>query len=217
MTWSFVRKGKAAKDLVIESHIHTVWGSSIGSQWINEFYWSARGESAEDWLDELQSKRAKLSWPPVKIVFPSLKTVRDSVPGEQYWRTSTDAHQATSQREKKKNCLTVKPSLTRNPTSKSKNDSIGRAYVDSHNFAPSAWGTLSGSGFNSVFNVSQWPTMSWELSSLYDANDAERVLQASGEEVYTRRVAVTAAAPTDMIPCMADITVTRKPFTVIPF
>ncbi|KAG2102622.1 hypothetical protein BD769DRAFT_1676561 [Suillus cothurnatus] len=78
MTWSFVRKGKAAKDLVIESH-----GSSIGSQWINEFYWSARGESAEDWLDELQSRRAKLSWPPVKIVFPSLKTVRDSVPGEQ--------------------------------------------------------------------------------------------------------------------------------------
>lgn len=30
---------------------------------------------------------------------------------------------------------------------------IGWAYVGSHNFTPSAWGTLSGSGFNPTLNV----------------------------------------------------------------
>lgn len=32
-------------------------------------------------------------------------------------------------------------------------DAIGWAYVGSHNFTPSAWGTLSGSSFNPVLNV----------------------------------------------------------------
>lgn len=32
-------------------------------------------------------------------------------------------------------------------------DCIGWAYVGSHNFTPSAWGTLSGSGFTPVLNV----------------------------------------------------------------
>lgn len=31
----------------------------------------------------------------------------------------------------------------------------GWAYVGSHNFTPSAWGTLSGSAFNPVLNVSR--------------------------------------------------------------
>lgn len=31
---------------------------------------------------------------------------------------------------------------------------IGWAYVGSHNFTPSAWGTLSGSAFNPILNVS---------------------------------------------------------------
>ena len=30
---------------------------------------------------------------------------------------------------------------------------VGWAYVGSHNFTPSAWGTLSGSAFNPTFNV----------------------------------------------------------------
>jgi tyrosyl-DNA phosphodiesterase 1 len=33
-------------------------------------------------------------------------------------------------------------------------DAIGWAYVGSHNFTPSAWGTLSGSAFNPVLNAS---------------------------------------------------------------
>jgi tyrosyl-DNA phosphodiesterase-1 len=31
---------------------------------------------------------------------------------------------------------------------------IGWAYIGSHNFTPSAWGTLSGSAFNPILNVS---------------------------------------------------------------
>jgi len=31
---------------------------------------------------------------------------------------------------------------------------VGWVYVGSHNFTPSAWGTLSGSSFNPVLNVS---------------------------------------------------------------
>jgi tyrosyl-DNA phosphodiesterase-1 len=60
-------------------------GSSIGTystQWMNEFHWSARGESAEDWLDVRRAHREKLPYPPVKIIFPSLKTVRATVLGE---------------------------------------------------------------------------------------------------------------------------------------
>lgn len=60
-------------------------GSSIGTystQWLNEFHWSARGESAEEWLDEPKTRRSKLPWPPVKIIFPSLNTVRATVLGE---------------------------------------------------------------------------------------------------------------------------------------
>ncbi|KAH7906456.1 tyrosyl-DNA phosphodiesterase-domain-containing protein, partial [Hygrophoropsis aurantiaca] len=72
-------KGKSAKDLVIECQ-----GSSIGTystQWMNEFHWSARGETASDWLDEPRTRRTKLPWPPVKVVFPSAKTVKETVLG----------------------------------------------------------------------------------------------------------------------------------------
>ncbi|KIK61610.1 hypothetical protein GYMLUDRAFT_42622 [Collybiopsis luxurians FD-317 M1] len=61
-------------------------GSSLGqytTQWMNEFYHSARGESAEDWLDKPKSRRAKLPYPPnLRVVFPSFATVRRSQYGE---------------------------------------------------------------------------------------------------------------------------------------
>ena len=37
---------------------------------------------------------------------------------------------------------------------KDQDDLLGYAYVGSHNFTPSAWGTLSGSGFTPILNVS---------------------------------------------------------------
>ncbi|KIJ06061.1 hypothetical protein PAXINDRAFT_57820, partial [Paxillus involutus ATCC 200175] len=50
------------------------------------------------------------------------------------------------------------------------NEPIGWAYVGSHNFTPSAWGTLSGSGFS--------PLVNYELGilfPLYGEEDAKRV------------------------------------------
>ncbi|OAX34687.1 phospholipase D/nuclease [Rhizopogon vinicolor AM-OR11-026] len=204
-------KGKAAKDLVVECQ-----GSSIGiysTQWLNEFHWSARGESAEDWLDE-KTKRTKLPWPPVKIVFPSLKTVRDSVLGElgggtMFCRTSQwegskfprelfyDSNSAggrvlmhtkmiiatypqkkslfgtSSQLKGKERELSDSETEPESDDIEIQNDPIGWAYVGSHNFTPSAWGTLSGSGFNPVLNV-----INYELGiifPLYDEKDVERV------------------------------------------
>lgn len=48
---------------------------------MNEFFCSARGESATTWLDTPKSKRSKLPWPAVKLVYPSHQTVKDSVSG----------------------------------------------------------------------------------------------------------------------------------------
>jgi tyrosyl-DNA phosphodiesterase 1 len=36
---------------------------------------------------------------------------------------------------------------------KDQDDTMGYVYLGSHNFTPSAWGTLSGSGFTPVLNV----------------------------------------------------------------
>ena len=49
---------------------------------MNEFHWSCRGESAEDWLDEPKKRREKLSYPAIKIIFPTKKTVAESAGGE---------------------------------------------------------------------------------------------------------------------------------------
>lgn len=70
----------AGKELVLECQ-----GSSIGTystQWLNEFHCSARGESAQGWLDKSKASRAKLPHPPVKILFPTAQYVRESVLGE---------------------------------------------------------------------------------------------------------------------------------------
>ncbi|TEB20188.1 phospholipase D/nuclease [Coprinellus micaceus] len=69
-------RGSKAKILTLECQ-----GSSLGNyttQWLNEFHWSARGESAEDWLKDSKKKREKLPYPPIKVVFPTKKTVQES-------------------------------------------------------------------------------------------------------------------------------------------
>lgn len=68
------------KQLILECQ-----GSSIGTYstaWMNSFYHSAKGESAGDWLDESKKKRDALDYPPIKIVFPTLKRVRETTLGE---------------------------------------------------------------------------------------------------------------------------------------
>lgn len=73
-------KGKEFKQLQLECQ-----GSSLGiytTQWFNEFHWSARGESAEDWLDQPKKRRENLPYPSIKVVFPSKATVQQTRLGE---------------------------------------------------------------------------------------------------------------------------------------
>ena len=63
-------------------------GSSLGvytTQWFNEFHWSARGRSAEDWLDEPKKRREKLPYPAIKVVYPTKGTVQQTRLGEQVY------------------------------------------------------------------------------------------------------------------------------------
>ena len=73
-------KTPSSKELVLECQ-----GSSVGNystQWLNEFYCSAGGESAQTWLDVSKARRAKLPFLPVKILFPTARYVRESRLGE---------------------------------------------------------------------------------------------------------------------------------------
>ncbi|KAL0058705.1 hypothetical protein AAF712_014616 [Marasmius tenuissimus] len=196
-------KGMSAKTLQVEYQ-----GSSIGgysTQWLNEWFWSARGESPQDWLDEPRRKREKLPYPSgLQILFPSKETVHSSQYGErgggtnfctrkQWEGTNFPRHLFHDSRSRAGPTLmhtkTIvatfvdKPSTSKGGASKltttrnSKNQevveisddsttepesddeiqiietAVGWAYVGSHNFTPSAWGTLSGSAFNPVMNV----------------------------------------------------------------
>ncbi|KIP12180.1 hypothetical protein PHLGIDRAFT_124343 [Phlebiopsis gigantea 11061_1 CR5-6] len=52
----------------------------------------------------------------------------------------------------------------------SRGDAIGWAYVGSHNFTPSAWGTLSGSSFNPTLNITNF-----ELGVLFPLRSEEEL------------------------------------------
>ncbi|KAL5478752.1 hypothetical protein ACEPAI_2029 [Sanghuangporus weigelae] len=186
------------KQLVLECQ-----GSSVGTystQWMNEFYDSARGESARIWLDRPKSHRAKLPWPPVKILFPSLQTVKDSVLGmpgggtmfcrKAQWESKNFPRELFYDSNSKRGRVLMHSKMIigyfkdkssssafvgrqagatgdgvdlssgeednnadGNDASVSKEKVIGWAYIGSHNFTPSAWGTLSGSESNPSLNI----------------------------------------------------------------
>ncbi|KAK7684382.1 hypothetical protein QCA50_012329 [Cerrena zonata] len=183
------------KELVLECQ-----GSSVGTystQWMNEFYCSTRGDSAEEWLDQPKTRRSKLPYPPIKILFPSAKTVKESVLGERgggtmfcrrnQWVAAKFPrelfHDSRSRRGKvlmhskmiigtfRDHSLTSKDKATQSGAETESEDDdivvldskgtkeeklIGWAYVGSHNFTPSAWGTLSGSSFNPSLNITNF-------------------------------------------------------------
>ncbi|KAI8996303.1 tyrosyl-DNA phosphodiesterase-domain-containing protein [Trametes punicea] len=176
------------KELLLECQ-----GSSIGTystMWMNEFYRSARGESTQSWLDTPKSRRAKVPYPPVKILFPTAQYVRESVLGEagggtmfcrrKQWEAANFPrelfHQTRSKRGRvlmhskmilatfrdKQGTLDSQSSRASTATQEGhggNEDSeplVGWVYVGSHNFTPSAWGTLSGSGFNPTLNVNNY-------------------------------------------------------------
>ncbi|KDQ19959.1 hypothetical protein BOTBODRAFT_152571 [Botryobasidium botryosum FD-172 SS1] len=180
-------------------------GSSIGTyttQWLNEFYVSARGESAESWLDTSKARRAKLPLPNIRIVFPSLQTVLDSKFGmsgggtmfcqKKQWDGKNLPRELFSDSNSKRGGIlmhskmiiaTFKDPVEGNTLAasskkgKAKDDDEiesqvgGWCYVGSHNFTPSAWGTLSGDSFSPIMNITNY-----ELGVLFPlpAEDTER-------------------------------------------
>ncbi|QRV99330.1 tyrosyl-DNA phosphodiesterase 1 [Ceratobasidium sp. AG-Ba] len=130
-------------------------GSSIGSYstaWTNEFISSARGISPEKWLDTPKTRRSKAPHPnSLRIVFPSLATVDASVLGRPGGGTIFCRKQHNSKRGKilmhSKMILGLLSEEGKPP---------GWLYVGSHNFTPSAWGNLSGTGFTPVMNITNY-------------------------------------------------------------
>ncbi|KAB5588884.1 Tyrosyl-DNA phosphodiesterase [Ceratobasidium theobromae] len=146
-------RGVASEQVKIECQ-----GSSIGAystQWTNEFMSSTKGISPETWLDVSKTRRAKASHPTgLKIVFPSLRTVESSVLGRPAVGRVYVPEDAfpRQQLEARENSYALKGMLPDETESKYK----GWLYVGSHNFTPSAWGNLSGSGFTPIMNLSNY-------------------------------------------------------------
>ncbi|KAG6836262.1 hypothetical protein H0H93_009663 [Arthromyces matolae] len=189
-------KGKNSKEVALECQ-----GSSIGiytTQWFNEFHWSARGESAEDWLDDSKTKRAKLPYPPISVVYPTLATVKATRLGEQgggtlfcrrkQWAATNFPRDHFCDSKSKGGPVLMHskmiiathrtPSKGKQPVGSETEDddsdievietAVGWAYIGSHNFTPSAWGTLSGSAFNPILNISNY-----ELGIVFPLKDKE--------------------------------------------
>ncbi|KAI0743057.1 tyrosyl-DNA phosphodiesterase-domain-containing protein [Daedaleopsis nitida] len=189
----------ADKELVLECQ-----GSSIGTystQWLNEFYCSARGESAQGWLDKSKASRTKLPFPPVKILFPSAQYVRESALGEagggtmfcrrNQWEGKNFPRELFHQTRSKRGKVLMHSKMIlgtfrdkrgglggvgrRTATDGEDEDGSGSklagwAYVGSHNFTPSAWGTLSGSAFNPTLNITNY-----ELGLLIPLHSQEEI------------------------------------------
>ncbi|KAJ3548645.1 hypothetical protein NMY22_g1191 [Coprinellus aureogranulatus] len=167
-------------------------GSSLGNyttQWLNEFHWSARGESAEDWLGDKKRKREQLPLPPIKVVFPTKATVQASAGGEpgggtifcrrKQWMAKNYPREKFYDSKSKAGPVLMHSKMiigilqdnaymskqsSNAPDSGDDTENeieevtpgVGWAYVGSHNFTPSAWGTMSGTGFTPILNISNY-------------------------------------------------------------
>jgi tyrosyl-DNA phosphodiesterase-1 len=171
-------------------------GSSLGhyaAPWLHEFGLSASGSSPESYLNLTRSKRAQLLPPSVsrfKIIFPSLRTVDESVlgrpgAGTMFCRkTQWDGrnfprqlfHDSNSKRgpilmhskmivalyrEPRAPVAPAQASSTGKGKSSAQDGTVGDpiggwCYIGSHNFTPSAWGTISGSSFTPVLNITNY-------------------------------------------------------------
>ncbi|KLO16637.1 phospholipase D/nuclease [Schizopora paradoxa] len=190
-------------------------GSSIGAystQWMNEFFCSARGESAKSWLDKPKTQRAKLPWPSVKIIFPTRETVKNSklsFPGggtmfcrKNQWEaknfprelfhdskskrgrvlmhskmilgifanTSSSSSGASSSSRAYKAPIDSEDEEESGDEHQSNSNIAGWAYVGSHNFTPSAWGTLSGSEGKPSLNI-----VNYELGIIFPLKNEQEI------------------------------------------
>ncbi|TFY63635.1 hypothetical protein EVJ58_g3136 [Rhodofomes roseus] len=162
-------------------------GSSIGSygtQWMNEFHCSARGESAQTWLDVSKARRAKLPYPPIRVLFPTLQYGGGTMfCRRNQWEAAKFPRELFHQSRSKRGRVLMHSkmilglirdkSIAFGSGSGGQSDSetepeddeaaptemeklIGWLYMGSHNFTPSAWGTLSGSAFNPTLNITNY-------------------------------------------------------------
>ncbi|KAF8222342.1 phospholipase D/nuclease [Tricholoma matsutake] len=190
-------RGKG-KELVLECQ-----GSSLGiytTQWFNEFYWSARGESAEEWLDEPKKRREQFPYPPIKLVFPTKLTGGGTIfcrrkqwaaknfPRDRFYDSRSKAGPVLMHSKMIVATYRDVPSLgkgKRPEDSETEDDSddeiemiqpaIGWAYIGSHNFTPSAWGTLSGSSFNPTLTLRERRISNYELGVVFPLKDEAQV------------------------------------------
>ncbi|EUC59379.1 tyrosyl-DNA phosphodiesterase [Rhizoctonia solani AG-3 Rhs1AP] len=140
-------------------------GSSIGyysPSWTNEFMSSAKGISPDAYLDTPKARRSKAPHPSgLKVVYPSLRTVDESVLGRygagtmfcqrKQWDTSTfPKNHFYDSNSKRGKVMMHSKMILGIPNEKEPTPGKPKAwlYIGSHNFTPSAWGTLSGSAFN---------------------------------------------------------------------
>ncbi|KAJ3753165.1 tyrosyl-DNA phosphodiesterase-domain-containing protein [Lentinula raphanica] len=203
-------------------------GSSIGSyttQWVNEFYHSAKGESAEDWLDKPKRIRERLLYPTgLKVLYPTLETVRGSQYGERggqelfcnrsKWESPNFPRHLfyDSQSKAGRTLLHTKMivSIVSSGRStefkhedgkfKATNTDVGWAYLGSHNFTPSAWGMLSGSAFRPIMTINNY-----ELGIVFPLKSMAEADQVACFERPPRKY-----GPNDT-PCIQDESIYFKP------
>jgi len=160
---------------------------------MNEFYDSARGVAGEKWTWlGRPSMRKSLPYPPVKVLFPSLSTVQNSVKGKlgggtmfclrKTWQAASFPKELFHDSNSKRGGILMHTKMVLGTWEDDKNskkkadpydseddvvlvdksapqrrkDIVGWCYVGSHNFTPSAWGTISGSTFEPVLNINNF-------------------------------------------------------------
>ncbi|TXT13549.1 hypothetical protein VHUM_00916 [Vanrija humicola] len=157
-------------------------GSSLGSystDFMNNFYQTISGHS----LDYISRQPKAAAWPPIKVIFPSLATVDASRLGRNGGgtmfsgksfseKTSSLFHDANSKRggvlmHTKMLIGLFEPSsslFSPSKNGKRKADELeddkssygGWIYVGSHNFSPSAWGTVNYKNKPPTLNISNY-------------------------------------------------------------
>ncbi|KAH7333757.1 tyrosyl-DNA phosphodiesterase-domain-containing protein [Rhizoctonia solani] len=166
---------KAVRDIGAKSDDVSIecQGSSIGgysTSWTNEFMSSAKGISPDTYLDIPKTRRSKVPHPTgLKVIFPSLRTVDESVLGRygagtmfcqrKQWDVSTFPRQNFYDSNSKRGKVLMHSKMILgipNDANATPGKPKAWLYIGSHNFTPSAWGTLSGTAFNPSIYITNY-------------------------------------------------------------
>ncbi|KAF9018802.1 phospholipase D/nuclease [Hymenopellis radicata] len=171
--------------------------SSLGSfstAWLNEFYNSALGQSAADYLSVKGARNKRPMVGSIDVVFPTKATVLGSTLGpagaaticllRKQWEgfktligPNSKFHLRDSKSRGGNNLMHSKMILGIFQDKESKEDQtpIGWAYMGSHNFTASAWGRVSGKGAADAA-ISAWVFMNnYEIGIVFPIRELEKV------------------------------------------